>query len=140
MLGTDFVDLLKSRKASLDPNPEVIEAPHDALDITREDNVTALSHHTHRTLLLIVQPSLMLINAKLKEKRHSMLMPWGLNISLLRQKSVVQELFRSARILYLTETATDHIRKKTKPIHCQNMAEQNLKVKKIFKTTATLIL
>ncbi len=47
MLGTDFVDLLKSRKASLDPNPEVIEAPHDALDITREDNVTAfISSHT----------------------------------------------------------------------------------------------
>ena len=47
MLGTDLVDLLKSRKASLDPNPEVIEAPHDALDITREDNVTAfISSHT----------------------------------------------------------------------------------------------
>ena len=46
MLGTDFVDLLKSRKASLDPNPEVIEAPHEVLDITREDNVTAfISSH-----------------------------------------------------------------------------------------------
>ena len=47
MLGTDFVDLLKSRKASLEPNPVVIEAPHDVLDITREDNVTAfISSHT----------------------------------------------------------------------------------------------
>jgi len=46
MLGTDFIDLLKSRKASLDPNPEVIEAPHEVLDITREDNVTAfISSH-----------------------------------------------------------------------------------------------
>ena len=47
MLGTDLVDLLKSRKASLEPNPVVIEAPHDVLDITREDNVTAfISSHT----------------------------------------------------------------------------------------------
>ncbi len=46
MLGTDLVDLLKSRKASSDPNPEVIEAPHEVLDITHEDNVTAfISSH-----------------------------------------------------------------------------------------------
>ena len=47
MLGTDLVGLLKSRKSSLDPNPEVIEAPHEVLDITQEDNVTAfISTHT----------------------------------------------------------------------------------------------
>jgi dTDP-4-dehydrorhamnose reductase len=40
MLGTDFVDLLKSRKASLDPNLEFIEAPHEVLDITHEDTVS----------------------------------------------------------------------------------------------------
>ena len=46
MLGTDLVDLLKSGKASLEPNPEVIEAPHEVLDITREDSVTAfISSH-----------------------------------------------------------------------------------------------
>jgi len=46
MLGTDLVDLLKSGKASLEPNPEVIEAPHKVLDITREDSVTAfISSH-----------------------------------------------------------------------------------------------
>ncbi len=46
MLGTDLVNLLKSMKTSLDPHPEVIEAPHEVLDITHEDNVTAfiLSH------------------------------------------------------------------------------------------------
>lgn len=41
MLGTDLVNLLKDRKASLDPNLEVIEAPYEILDITREDNVSA---------------------------------------------------------------------------------------------------
>ncbi|MCR4288825.1 MAG: dTDP-4-dehydrorhamnose reductase [Candidatus Scalindua sp.] len=47
MLGTDLVNLLKSRKDSLDPNPEVIEAPHEALDVTLEDNVTAfIATHT----------------------------------------------------------------------------------------------
>ncbi|KHE90316.1 MAG: dTDP-4-dehydrorhamnose reductase [Candidatus Scalindua brodae] len=47
MLGTDLVNLLKSRKDSLYPNSEVIEATHEALDITREDNVTAfISTHT----------------------------------------------------------------------------------------------
>jgi len=40
MLGTDFVDLLKSRKASLGPNLEFIEAPHEVLDITHEDIVS----------------------------------------------------------------------------------------------------
>ena len=44
MLGADLVDLLK---ASLDPNLEVIEAPHEALDITLEDNVSVfISSHT----------------------------------------------------------------------------------------------
>ena len=47
MLGTDLVDLLKSRKASLDPNLKVIEAPHEVLDITLEDNVSAfITSHT----------------------------------------------------------------------------------------------
>jgi dTDP-4-dehydrorhamnose reductase len=47
MLGTDLVDLLKSRKASLDPNLEFIEAPHEVLDITREDTVSGfISTHT----------------------------------------------------------------------------------------------
>lgn len=47
MLGTDLVDHLKSSKSSLDPNPEVIEAPHEVLDITQEDNVRAfISSHT----------------------------------------------------------------------------------------------
>ncbi len=47
MLGTDLVDLLKNGKASLGSNPEVIEAPHEVLDITREDDVTAfISTHT----------------------------------------------------------------------------------------------
>jgi dTDP-4-dehydrorhamnose reductase len=47
MLGTDLVDLLKSRKASLDPNLEVIEAPHEVLDITLEDKVSGfISTHT----------------------------------------------------------------------------------------------
>jgi len=46
MLGTALVDLLKNSKASLDPNPDVIEAPHEVLDITHEDNVTAfISSH-----------------------------------------------------------------------------------------------
>ncbi len=39
MLGTDLVDLFKSKKISLYPNLEVIEAPHGVLDITLEDNV-----------------------------------------------------------------------------------------------------
>jgi dTDP-4-dehydrorhamnose reductase len=47
MFGTDLVDLLKSRKASLDPNLEFIEAPHEVLDITREDTVSGfISTHT----------------------------------------------------------------------------------------------
>jgi len=47
MLGTDLVDLLKSGKASLDPNPEVIEAPHEVLDITLEDKVSGfVATHT----------------------------------------------------------------------------------------------
>jgi len=47
MLGTDFVDLLKNRKASLDPNLEFIEVPHEVLDITREDTVSGfISTHT----------------------------------------------------------------------------------------------
>jgi dTDP-4-dehydrorhamnose reductase len=47
MLGTDLVDLLKSRKASLGLKPEVIEAPHEVLDITLEDNVsTFIASHT----------------------------------------------------------------------------------------------
>jgi len=47
MLGTDFVDLLKNRKASLDPNLEFIEAPHEVLDITREDTISGfISTHT----------------------------------------------------------------------------------------------
>jgi len=40
MLGTDLVNLLKSREASLEHNPEVIEAPHEVLDITLEDRVS----------------------------------------------------------------------------------------------------
>ncbi|GAX60214.1 dTDP-4-dehydrorhamnose reductase [Candidatus Scalindua japonica] len=40
MLGTDLVDLFKNRKASLDPNPQVIEAPYEVLDITLEDKVS----------------------------------------------------------------------------------------------------
>ncbi|MFV1974638.1 MAG: dTDP-4-dehydrorhamnose reductase, partial [Candidatus Scalindua sp.] len=47
MLGTDFVDLLKNRKASLGPNLEFIEASHEVLDITREDTVSGfISTHT----------------------------------------------------------------------------------------------
>tara|TARA_B100001964_G_scaffold77304_1_gene87523 strand:- start:3313 stop:4212 length:900 start_codon:yes stop_codon:yes gene_type:complete len=47
MLGTDLVNLLKSRKSSLEQNPEVIEAPHKALDITLEDRVSDfISTHT----------------------------------------------------------------------------------------------
>ena len=47
MLGTDLVDLLKNGKASLDPNLEVIEAPHAVLDITLEDKVSGfISTHT----------------------------------------------------------------------------------------------
>ena len=47
MLGTDLVDLLRSRKASLDPNLEFIEAPHEVLDITREDTISGfISTHT----------------------------------------------------------------------------------------------
>ncbi len=47
MLGTDLVDLLKNSKASSDLNPEVIEAPHEVLDITLEDRVSAfISTHT----------------------------------------------------------------------------------------------
>ncbi len=47
MLGTDLVNLLKSRNTSLDHNPEVIEAPHEVLDITLEDRVSAfISTHT----------------------------------------------------------------------------------------------
>ena len=47
MLGTDLVDLLKSRKDSLDPNLEVIETPHEVLDITLEDKVSGfISTHT----------------------------------------------------------------------------------------------
>jgi len=46
MLGTDLVGLLRSRKASLDPNLEFIEAPHEVLDITREDTISGfLSTH-----------------------------------------------------------------------------------------------
>ena len=40
MLGTDLVNLLKSREASPEHNPEVIEAPHEVLDITLEDRVS----------------------------------------------------------------------------------------------------
>ena len=40
MLGTDLVNLLKSREASLEHNPEVIEAPHEVLDITLKDRVS----------------------------------------------------------------------------------------------------
>jgi dTDP-4-dehydrorhamnose reductase len=47
MLGTDLVGLLRSRKASLDPNLEFIEAPHEVLDITREDTISGfISTHT----------------------------------------------------------------------------------------------
>ena len=47
MLGTDLVDLLKSRKSSLDPNLEFIEAPHKVLDIAHKDNVSEfISTHT----------------------------------------------------------------------------------------------
>ena len=47
MLGTDLVDLLKSRKSSFDPNLEFIEAPHEALDITLKDKVSEfVSTHT----------------------------------------------------------------------------------------------
>jgi dTDP-4-dehydrorhamnose reductase len=47
MLGADLVDLLKSRKDSLDPNLEVIETPHEVLDITLEDKVSGfISTHT----------------------------------------------------------------------------------------------
>ncbi|MHC4321217.1 MAG: dTDP-4-dehydrorhamnose reductase [Planctomycetota bacterium] len=47
MLGTDLVNLLKNSKASLDPNPEVIEAPQEVLDITLEDKVSEfISTHT----------------------------------------------------------------------------------------------
>ncbi|MHC4308219.1 MAG: dTDP-4-dehydrorhamnose reductase, partial [Planctomycetota bacterium] len=47
MLGADLVDLLKSRKGSLDPNLEVIETPHEVLDITLEDKVSGfISTHT----------------------------------------------------------------------------------------------
>ncbi len=47
MLGTDLVDLLKYGMASLDPNLEVIEAPHEVLDITLEDKVSGfISAHT----------------------------------------------------------------------------------------------
>ncbi len=47
MLGTDLVDLLKSRKSSFDPNLEFIEAPHEVLDITLEDKVSEfVSTHT----------------------------------------------------------------------------------------------
>ena len=47
MLGTDLVNLLRSREASLDHNPEVIEAPHEVLDITLEDRVSDfISTHT----------------------------------------------------------------------------------------------
>ena len=47
MLGTDLVNLLKSREASLEHNPEVIEAPHEVLDITLEGRVSDfISTHT----------------------------------------------------------------------------------------------
>jgi len=47
MLGTDLVNLLKRREASLEHNPEVIEAPHEVLDITLEDRVSDfISTHT----------------------------------------------------------------------------------------------
>jgi dTDP-4-dehydrorhamnose reductase len=47
MLGTDLVNLLKSREASPEHNPEVIEAPHEVLDITLEDRVSDfISTHT----------------------------------------------------------------------------------------------
>ncbi|MBT3877494.1 MAG: dTDP-4-dehydrorhamnose reductase [Candidatus Scalindua sp.] len=47
MLGTDLVDLLKSRKSSFDPNLEFIEAPHEVLDITLKDKVSEfVSTHT----------------------------------------------------------------------------------------------
>ena len=47
MLGTDLVNLLKSREASFEHNPEVIEAPHEVLDITLEDRVSDfISTHT----------------------------------------------------------------------------------------------
>lgn len=39
MLGTDLVDRLKSNKASLNPDLDVIEAPHEKLDITIEKTV-----------------------------------------------------------------------------------------------------
>jgi dTDP-4-dehydrorhamnose reductase len=47
MFGTDLVNLLKSREASLEHNPEVIEAPHEVLDITLEGRVSDfISTHT----------------------------------------------------------------------------------------------
>jgi dTDP-4-dehydrorhamnose reductase len=47
MLGTDLVDLLKSGRSSSGPNPDIIEAPHEVLDITQKDNVTTfISSHT----------------------------------------------------------------------------------------------
>ena len=47
MLGTDLVNLLKSREASFEHNPEVIEAPHEVLDITLEGRVSDfISTHT----------------------------------------------------------------------------------------------
>jgi dTDP-4-dehydrorhamnose reductase len=47
MLGTDLVDLLKSRKSSFDPNLEFIEATHKVLDITLKDKVSEfISTHT----------------------------------------------------------------------------------------------
>ncbi len=52
MLGTDLICLLKSRKSSLDPNLEFIEAPHKVLDITLEDKVTDfISAHTPDIIL-----------------------------------------------------------------------------------------
>jgi dTDP-4-dehydrorhamnose reductase len=47
MLGTDLVNQLMDRKVSLDLNVEVIEAPHNVLDITLKDKVSGfISTHT----------------------------------------------------------------------------------------------
>ncbi len=52
MLGTDLVNLLESRKSSLDPSLEIIEAPHEALDITIEEKVSDFIS-THRPDIIV---------------------------------------------------------------------------------------
>ncbi len=47
MLGTDLVNLLKTKVDPLDYNPEVVEVPHEVLDITLKDRVSDfISTHT----------------------------------------------------------------------------------------------